>query len=520
MGEEFERHRLRFRSSTTPAPAARVTPKPGAWHRTRAEAAYLRAISVLKDGASEAARRYAIETLAEDPGHAAARFLLSTLEPEPWAIRPARTLPQGFSPTVSHDVGAVGATRPATPGGIAPGGATAEAETILKPPPRRRPRATGNQYRWVALAAGIAVIAAGTLVLALLLTGRLSASEILTIERPVGGTVFARGIRCGSLGGDCAESFAREQPVELEAQPDAGFVFSGYTGDCAQAGRTTMSRARRCGATFSPIPSAASQRATTTLRRLTMDRPAGGTILTEGIKCGTLGNDCSEEFPEGTQVALHALADAGYSSSARYTGPCAPRGETTMTEDRVCGATFVPRPVIAPGSAPGSPGRARAGRETPGGPASGGRESIVPSPALATAGNASQPPAEERAEPPIPPEKQARNAIQETLVRYCTAVESLDFDRIRAVHPAAPDNIRHQMKDYAAVQCTITSEPAYRSLDAVAGTASASVAMRRIFHMRVGGPKRVSETTAVLTLRRPQPRSDWLIDTLSFAPKQ
>ena len=64
---------------------------------------------------------------------------------------------------------------------------------------------------------------------------------MLTVTKPEGGTISGSGINCGTGGSDCTTTFAKGDPVDLRAEPDAGFLFSGFTGDCKQGGRTIMS---------------------------------------------------------------------------------------------------------------------------------------------------------------------------------------------------------------------------------------------------------------------------------------
>ena len=104
------------------------------------------------------------------------------------------------------------------------------------------------------------------------------AGHELTITKPTGGSILGRGVSCGTIGSDCTVTRPDGEAVELQAQPDEGFVFAGYTGDCAAGGRTIMSEARTCGARFDPIPEAppAAQLA------LTITPPKGGTIVAMG----------------------------------------------------------------------------------------------------------------------------------------------------------------------------------------------------------------------------------------------
>ena len=75
----------------------------------------------------------------------------------------------------------------------------------------------------------------------------------LTITKPTGGTIVAAGgVLCGSLGSNCTASVPDGAPVNLHVEPDSGFAFVAYTGDCAPNGETTMTAARSCGATFAP----------------------------------------------------------------------------------------------------------------------------------------------------------------------------------------------------------------------------------------------------------------------------
>jgi esterase/lipase superfamily enzyme len=84
-------------------------------------------------------------------------------------------------------------------------------------------------------------------------------------------------------------------------------------------------------------------------RTLTITKPANGTLVGDGINCGTAGSDCSVNLSEGEQVILEARADGGY-VFASFTGDCAPMGRTVMNAARTCGAAFEPAPPVAPTS--------------------------------------------------------------------------------------------------------------------------------------------------------------------------
>lgn len=74
----------------------------------------------------------------------------------------------------------------------------------------------------------------------------------LTTGKSGNGTVTAPGISCG---GDCQEQFQDGAVVTLSASPDAGWTFSGWSGDadCAD-GQVVMLRDITCFANFSPEP--------------------------------------------------------------------------------------------------------------------------------------------------------------------------------------------------------------------------------------------------------------------------
>jgi hypothetical protein len=167
--------------------------------------------------------------------------------------------------------------------------------------------------------------------------------HLLTIDVPSGGTIDGAGIRCGSLGTDCSMKQPADARVTLTATPDNGFTFQAFTGDCSPAGETTMSAPRRCGATFVP---AGQQQPWV----LTIAKPAGGTIIAPGIKCGAAGSACIGRFAQGVSVTLRQQAEKGYVFAA-FTGDCARSGKTVMNAARNCSATFV-REAVPVAAAP------------------------------------------------------------------------------------------------------------------------------------------------------------------------
>jgi serine/threonine protein kinase len=158
----------------------------------------------------------------------------------------------------------------------------------------------------------------------------------LTVPKPVGGTLIGGGLVCGTHGTICSIKKSAGEAVELYPVADPGYVFSSFSGDCGPTGHVPMTEATSCAATFRKAE-LASARVT---RSLTIATPTGGTIVSpNGILCGTLGSLCSATLDEGLVITLRAMPDSGH-RFVQFTGACAAGGETTMSEDRVCGGAF------------------------------------------------------------------------------------------------------------------------------------------------------------------------------------
>jgi serine/threonine-protein kinase len=179
---------------------------------------------------------------------------------------------------------------------------------------------------------------------------------LLAIDKPTGGTVEGPGIACGTGGTDCSVNKPAGGDVTLVARADAGFTFGGFTGECTADGVAAMTAPRRCGAIFArasePAPRAGAARPgggapLAQSWALTITRPTGGTILGDGIKCGTAGAECTAKHAAGYAVTLKYQADAGH-TFGQFTGDCSPAGKTVMTAARICGATFVKAAPAAP----------------------------------------------------------------------------------------------------------------------------------------------------------------------------
>lgn len=347
----------------------------------------------------------------------------------------------------------------------------------------------------------------------------LRSGPVLTVTRPEGGTVTGAGLNCGSRGSTCAVTLRNDEAVELQVAADAGFLFVGYTGDCAPAGRTTMAGPRTCGATFERE----SVQAATT-QTLTIDPPTGGTVLGIDIKCGSQGTACSAALPNGVPVTLSAQADAGY-AFGNFTGDCTPAGETQMTGPRTCGAVF--RPSLPPGPPPGPGPSAAVRRPSAGGgggggaPPGGGAPTVVapptgPGPMPGTPSATVSP--EPEVPPPIAPEVQAKNEIAKTLKAYVEAYKQLDVQAIRRVFPGVSPGLASQFKDVKSIASCTFGDPEYVELNAEAGTATMDVPWTLVQDMKVGGRQK-TETVARVKMSRPAPRADWRIEGVTHRPK-
>jgi hypothetical protein len=313
------------------------------------------------------------------------------------------------------------------------------------------------------------------------------AHQLLTITKPAGGTIVGPGIECGTGGSRCSTSITTGHPIDLALRADKGFVFSGFTGDCAPSGRISMTEPRTCGATFSSVAGSAPP----ATFRLTIAKPEGGTVVgAGGILCGTNGGNCTADIPSGVPVSLRAEADDGFSLQ-QFTGDCPSTGEMTMTSAKTCGTAFVrsAAPInVAAGPAP-----------------------MPPNPAASMGIGIA-------AAPPRTADEHAKREIGQLVESYCASLETLNPASIRRF--VRVDNERElsaSLREYKSLRCTITTPADYDRLDAGrAGGAQLKFGMKQVIEMRSGGGPQSSEAVVTMVVSRKDFQSPWLVDRVQY----
>ena len=125
------------------------------------------------------------------------------------------------------------------------------------------------------------------------------------------------GINCGA---DCSQDYTDGTVVTLTATPNSGSEFTGWSGDAdCSDGRVTMDSDITCAAAFALIPP------TQHSLRVTKTGTGGGTVRSSpsGINCGA---DCSQDYTDGTVVALTATPNSGSNLPAGAVMPIVPTG--------------------------------------------------------------------------------------------------------------------------------------------------------------------------------------------------
>ncbi len=154
-------------------------------------------------------------------------------------------------------------------------------------------------------------------------------SSLLTVSTSGNGTVTSTDgfIDCP---GTCSHVYPNNTQVTLNANPTAGWAFSGWNGACSGTGPcvVTMTQGLSVGAAF------------TVTYTLTVSTSGNGTVTsTDGfINCPST---CSHTYLSDTQVTLNANPALGWSLSA-WGGACSGNGSCSfpMTQNESVTATF------------------------------------------------------------------------------------------------------------------------------------------------------------------------------------
>lgn len=396
------------------------------------------------------------------------------------------------------------------------------------------------------MAAGVAALFVVAAVVGLVLWSPWATRYRVVLQAAEGGTLVGAGLVCGADGSDCTTDVKAGSALSFDAHADPGYVFVGYTGDCARGGRLEVRAAARCGATFERIerqsgPAASGNDA----MLLTIVPPDRATVVGQNIECGGGKKLCDAQFAPNTTIVLQA-AGIGGATVVGFTGDCDTSGRVVMTGPKTCavqirgdgpikianspveggnGPPPVPpppgnstkpadprrsapaqNPGGAPNTPPADPGVGGGGGDGRAGTGSGGGGD---KPTTTPAGN--DPNAAAIKGPIISFEDAARARIKEMLDKYLAAYNTLSYSDLRGVYVNAPDAIRQQLAKYRSMEYSFVGEPKLVSLaaDAGSGTAVIQVGYKQVIQADIGKPQTTQGTIEFAAHRAPS--NDWVI---------
>lgn len=189
-----------------------------------------------------------------------------------------------------------------------------------------------------------------------------SAAKDLVVSATPGGAVTSAPagiIGCISTGGTCSASFAHGSNVVLTASPDAGNVFSNWSGACTGSANTcavTMNEVRTVAASFSPSPVSG------TCGAASNSTPVGsaptGNLCATGSSSAVSDPTASPYNYTWTCAGLYGGASSGTCSVPKIlAGVCGPlnggsaQSSTPSNAAQLC-SVGAPGPVTATTSAP------------------------------------------------------------------------------------------------------------------------------------------------------------------------
>jgi uncharacterized repeat protein (TIGR02543 family) len=152
----------------------------------------------------------------------------------------------------------------------------------------------------------------------------------LTTNNSGNGTITSvpEGINCGSA---CTYEFRSATSVSLNAKPDNGYVFRGWSGACLGTDQCTvnMDTAKAVTASFSVMYTNILRvlfKGKGRIKSIRALNSGMGTATNTGIDCGEI---CVEEYASPTTVTLEAIPEDGY-TFAGWSGACAGSGQCTV----------------------------------------------------------------------------------------------------------------------------------------------------------------------------------------------
>ncbi len=157
------------------------------------------------------------------------------------------------------------------------------------------------------------------------------------------------GIDCGEA---CAMLVDVDETITLTAEPALDAVFAGWEGGgCRGTGLCVLNLAADTRVTARFVSAPRPRHA------LTVSREGNGTVFTPGGPEIACGNDCSESYLAGTEVTLHAMADADWQLAGWEGAPaCGSSADCmlTITAPVTITTRFVRSPVTLTVISPGN----------------------------------------------------------------------------------------------------------------------------------------------------------------------
>lgn len=191
----------------------------------------------------------------------------------------------------------------------------------------------GSQFTgWTGACTGVALTCDVTLTQASSVTATFEVvkenTNLLTVNTKGSGKVVSSpsGIDCGST---CLKTFPDNSVVTLQALPDSGSRFTGWSGACSGSSficNIALTEAASAIANFETVLSMTVNKTGTGLGRVASD--------VSGIDCGT---KCTFDFPAGTGIRLTATPEEN-SRFKGWTGACSSSGAQPVCSITVTGA--------------------------------------------------------------------------------------------------------------------------------------------------------------------------------------